>query len=65
MQLKKKGDQMTDVSFINLCYSAIGLMIQLVNLIVQYWYFALLFAAGLVGVGFDVIAELNDLNDTN
>lgn len=56
---------MTDVSFINLCYSAVGLMIQCVNLIVQYWYFALLFAAGFVGIGFDVISELNDLNDTN
>lgn len=51
--------------FFSLCRDLIEYMGDIVYLLTQHWYFALLFAAGLIGVAFDVLAALSEGKNRN
>lgn len=42
-------------SFLEFCRNSLNLMYTILDLARRHWYFALLFAAGFIWIGFDLI----------
>ena len=49
--------------FMTLCWEVVQFMLDLSDVIFSFWYFRLLFVAGLIWIGFDIFEEIANIKN--